>query len=337
LNYQLNITIMKKSSYLSSLAIFIASIVFTNTGFTQGGRTNPGDKFGKYQFEQKFKTSGGTVYQLSYGCGDISDAIDGIKKDYDKCDVKVDTIADAHRFPITKFQKSFSVPSLGNAGVAAQKGGQDSLAFEQMLKKIVDSGQVYMKELKRDTCDNKKDLKKLVYEIRCYKPDKGTLASTRWRVLNQLFKQGRITDDPGPAPASLPKDSMSVTNIKITITCVCPVEPSEYEEEETFDPSFKSAGNAGSLSEELIIYPNPASSVINFSYPPANASDENLEIEVKLDVFNAYGQLIDRLNIHRFSYDANSLQLDVSTHSAGLYIYSLSVGQQTYRGQFVKD
>ncbi|MBD3169773.1 MAG: T9SS type A sorting domain-containing protein, partial [candidate division Zixibacteria bacterium] len=74
-------------------------------------------------------------------------------------------------------------------------------------------------------------------------------------------------------------------------------------------------------------YPNPfnASTSINFTLPEPS--------QVKLNVYNLAGQLVDDVIDARMTAGEHNLHWDGSTYPSGVYYYKLVIGENVFDGK----
>jgi hypothetical protein len=76
---------------------------------------------------------------------------------------------------------------------------------------------------------------------------------------------------------------------------------------------------------DITIYPNPASAIINLSY--------NLKHNSTLLIYNSIGQLIEQKQLLK---DSKLLELPLTTYANGMYIYTVTAnGKTVHQGKFV--
>jgi hypothetical protein len=73
----------------------------------------------------------------------------------------------------------------------------------------------------------------------------------------------------------------------------------------------------GTSAEELLVYPNPSYDIVNFNF---NTLKEDNYV---LNLYNAYGQLLQTNNYCNITNGTGNLQLDLKKYPAGIYFYSL--------------
>lgn len=97
----------------------------------------------------------------------------------------------------------------------------------------------------------------------------------------------------------------------------------------SYTPSSGSSVGELSMAELQPVSPNPSSGMAKFSF----SLKENAE--VKLDIYNASGQLVKNVVNEKLSEGDHSYALDCGVLDAGIYYYTLSTGTGSLTGKLV--
>jgi hypothetical protein len=162
-----------------------------------------------------------------------------------------------------------------------------------------------------------------------------------WRVWIDFNGDGDFTDSgeqvfaPGRSKSavtgtlSIPAGKSGQTRMRISMkynAAPTSCEVFSYGEVEDYTVSFGSAKNlATGSAHEILLYPNPASTLLNLELPGNTA-------EMNVMIFNSTGAMVAQ-----FVMNDTQKQIDLQAYPAGLYFVRVQGGGKLFRKSFVRD
>ena len=99
--------------------------------------------------------------------------------------------------------------------------------------------------------------------------------------------------------------------------------------ETAFDCSLVGIREKTSLSNQVMVYPNPTSSVFTISF------ELKKEAVVMVSIINSKGIVVKKSNLGSLSAGKHEFEYNLANRPAGLYFYQVMLGERLYSGRII--